>query len=271
MRRLWIVLLALVVVGGLGVGAYVGISSWWDQARHATSSGLCTVSGYELDPEQAEVAATMTGTVVRLGLPEHATILALAAGLQESKLHNLPPGAGDRDSVGVLQQRPSQGWGGGDASRLNDVGEATREFLARIVKLPGWRTRPIGKVIQDVQVSADPSGDSYAQHGDEARSLARAFDGAAPRAITCSFEAPTKIAAAAKVAQLVQGDLPINAPTTSAQAVHVPGAHWQTAAWFVAYAYRLGIDQVRYGGYTWSRAHGWKHSTASAGEVVAVL
>ena len=38
-------------------------------------------------------------------------MLVLAAGLQESKLSNLAPGEGDRDSVGVLQQRPSQGWG----------------------------------------------------------------------------------------------------------------------------------------------------------------
>src|SRR5579864_4479187 len=64
----------------------------------------CTVGDYDLDTDQAAVASTMVGVVTSRGLPERAAVLALAAALQESKLQNLPPNAGDRDSVGVLQQ-----------------------------------------------------------------------------------------------------------------------------------------------------------------------
>ena len=52
------------------------------------------------------------------------------------RLRNLAPGDGDRDSVGVLQQRPSQGWGGGDPNALTDVGEATKEFLDALIDVP---------------------------------------------------------------------------------------------------------------------------------------
>jgi hypothetical protein len=201
-------------------------------------------------------------------LPQRAAVLALAAALQESKLRNLPPGAGDRDSVGVLQQRP-EFWGGGDAAKLNDVGEATREFLAALVKIDNWQRLPLAEAVQDVQVSAD--GSAYAQHEVEATALARAMDGSDPAAITCVFEAPTKVASTARVAQLVRADLPVNRPLTTPTAVTVPGAHWQTVAWFVAYADQLGIEQVSYAGHTWTRSKGWRTSHASSREVVATM
>lgn len=273
-------LLVFVVVAALGVGAYVGVRSLWNTATKQATYDHCTIGGYDLDPEQAAVAATMTGAVAKYtpALPERATVLVLAAALQESKLHNLPPGAGDRDSVGVLQQRPSQGWGKVDGQpdsiadrrqRLNDVGEATREFLVAMVKVPRWQTKPLAEVVQAVQISAD--GSAYAQHEPEATALARALDGTRPRGITCDFEAPTKVASTTRVADLVQGDLPINPPRTTTNEVTVRGAHWQTAAWFVAYAYQLGIDRVSYQGHTWSRAHGWETSQATATAVVATM
>ena len=57
-------------------------------------------------------AATIAAVGMRRGMPEQAIVVALATALQESKLHNLPDG--DRDSVGLFQQRPSQGWGTAD-------------------------------------------------------------------------------------------------------------------------------------------------------------
>ena len=67
-----------------------------------------------LDPEQAAIAATIAGVAHQRSMPPHAVMVAYAAALQESKLHNLS--YGDRDSVGVFQQRPSEGWGHGLAS-----------------------------------------------------------------------------------------------------------------------------------------------------------
>src|SRR5579875_2287000 len=123
----------VVVAAAVVVGAAFGLRSLWNTAKTAFASDTCTIGAYDLDPSQAAVASTMVGAVTqyRIRLPERAAVLVLAAALQESKLTNLPPGEGDRDSVGVLQQRPSQGWGGGSAARLTDVTEATREFLAK--------------------------------------------------------------------------------------------------------------------------------------------
>src|SRR5262245_58022519 len=67
------------------------------------------IGDVSLDPDQMANAATIAAVGVRRGLPLRAVQVALAAAMQESKLTNLP--GGDRDSIGLFQQRPSQGWG----------------------------------------------------------------------------------------------------------------------------------------------------------------
>src|SRR5262249_4919506 len=136
-------------------------------------------------------------------------------------------------------------------------------------RVPDWRTRPLADVVQAVQISAD--GAAYAQHEPEAQTLADVMSGATPAGITCSLGAPTKIAAPPRVAQLVGAALPIRTPPTTSNAVAVSGAHWQTAAWFVAYSFQLGIEQVSYDHKTWTRKHGWKASRATSAEVVATM
>ena len=264
--------LAVLAVVVIALGGALVLRAIWNTAKSSLTADVCTVGPYDLDPEQAVVASTMVGAVTKYPghLPERATVLVLAAALQESKLTNLPPGAGDRDSVGVLQQRPSQGWGGGSATRLTDVGEATREFLHALVRVPNWQHLPLADAVQAVQISAD--GSAYAQHESEARSLADALQGLKPAAISCSFSKPTVVASTAKVAQQVSNQLGINTPrAVDTTTVRVPGAHWQTAAWFVANADRLGIDRVAYSGHIWTRAHGWANGAASNAAVTATM
>ncbi|HEY2167922.1 MAG TPA: hypothetical protein VGH01_12190 [Jatrophihabitantaceae bacterium] len=227
----------------------------------------CTVGNYDIDPGQAAIASTMVGVVTVRELPERAAVLALAAGLQESKLENLPPDAGDRDSVGVLQQRPSQGWG--TNAQLNDVHYATGAFLDALVKVPNWQSLDLATAVQDVQNSAD--GSAYAQHADEAQVLADALAGKPPAGITCAFDKPTKVATTAQVVAMVTKDLPVNTPAISGLTVSVPGAKWQTAAWFVANADDLGIDSVGYDGKQWTRAKGWAAAPTSSSRVTATL
>jgi hypothetical protein len=261
----------LVAAAVLVVGGIFAVRALWRATHEHLGYDHCDVGQYQLDPTQASVAATMVGEVrkFRPALPERAAVLVLAAGLQESKLRNLAPGAGDRDSVGVLQQRPSQGWGHGSAAALTDVGEATREFLVHLVKVPHWRTVPLATAVQAVQISAD--GSAYAKHEPEAQALADALTGAKPAAITCSFAAPTVVAPTGTVARLVGTELPVHGPRTTADTVEVPGASWQTAAWFVAQADRLGIEQVAYAGRTWSRTAGWRDTSAPSSAVVATM
>ena len=262
------IFLVIVVVA---LGALFGVRTLWRTAQHHFSDPHCSFAQYDIDTEQAAVAATMVGAVAKYhpASPFRAAVLALAAGLQESKLRNLAPGEGDRDSVGVLQQRPSQGWGGHDPATLTDVTEATREFLAALVKVKHWQSLPLAEAIQDVQISAD--GSAYAKHEDEASALATALQGRTAAAITCTFDKPTVVASSSTVVSQLVHQLPVQQPAVSARTIRVSGASWQTAAWFVANADRLGIESVSYSGRRWSRSDGWKKMTSSTSAVVATM
>lgn len=67
------------------------------------------VEGLELPAEQIPHAKTIVATGISLHVPERGQVVALATAIQESRLRNL--NGGDRDSLGLFQQRPSQGWG----------------------------------------------------------------------------------------------------------------------------------------------------------------
>lgn len=269
--------IVLVVVLGIAVGARL----LWNTAKSALAYDHCTIGTYELDPDQAATAATMVGAVTSYqpALPARAATLVLAAGLQESKLRNIAPGAGDRDSVGVLQQRPSQDWGkvpgqpdtiADRTKRLSDVFFATTTFLDHLVNVPKWQSIPLADAIQAVQISAD--GTAYARHESEAQTLADALQGRQAAAINCTFSPPTVVAAPTTVAAQLKTELPVNPPTTTATTVTVPKAGWQTAAWLVAHADQLGIEQVAFAGKKWTRAGAWTaDASASSAVVVARL
>ena len=262
---------ALAIVITLVLAVVVGVAGAVVYRTLTHEGSQCTVGGYHLDTSQTAIAATMVGAVTsyRPVLPDRAATLALAAALQESKLQNHGPGQGDRDSVGVLQQRPSQGWGNGDPSNLQDVFKATTEFLQHLVKVDGWQSMPLADAVQKVQISAD--GSQYAKHEKKATALAQALLGLVPKAVTCHFSKPTQVAAANIVATRLAAQVPVHTPTTSGLVITVPGARWQTVGWFVAYADRLGIDQVSYAAHTWTRAHGWKDSAAPTTQVTATM
>ncbi|HLY33090.1 MAG TPA: hypothetical protein VKQ07_01030, partial [Jatrophihabitantaceae bacterium] len=257
-----------VIVLAVAAAAGVTLKAVWDSGSSTTTYSHCTVGGYDLDTSQASVAASMVAAVTSYSphLPDRAAVLALAAGLQESKLVNLPPGAGDRDSVGVLQQRPSQGWGGGDPAVLEDVYLSTREFLDHLVTVPNWRALPLADAVQRVQISAD--GSAYAQHETEATALASALLGRTAEGITCMFAKPTQVAATTSVEKELSRELPVHTPQVTATTISVPGAGWQTVGWLLSNADRYGIDSVSYKGAQWTRAKGWKADKAATTSAV---
>jgi hypothetical protein len=124
------------VVVLLGVGAYFAYSAYHHATTFLISAGCQAGSGtnaVSLDTQQASIAATIAGVAADQGLPAHAVTIAYATAMQESKLHNLD--YGDRDSVGIFQQRPSEGWG--PASQLKDPVYATSRFFGALTKVPG--------------------------------------------------------------------------------------------------------------------------------------
>ena len=111
-----------------------------------------------LDDEQTANAALIIRTGRELGVPERGIAIALATAMVESGLTNAP--GGDRDSIGLFQQRPSTGWG--TPEQLADPSYAARAFFTGaahtngLLDIPGWEDLGFGAAAQEVQVSAFP-------------------------------------------------------------------------------------------------------------------
>src|SRR6478609_5406961 len=173
---------ALVGLAGVGVAVAVGYGLL-HQVTPIFSADECTatVDGrtVTLDPEQAENAALITAVAIDRGMPARAASIALATAYQESKLYNVEQG--DRDSVGLFQQRPSQGWGT-RRELLNPV-YAANAFYDALDKVDGYESMRITVAAQEVQRSGYP--EAYADHEADARTLASALTGQSPHAFSC--------------------------------------------------------------------------------------
>jgi peptidoglycan DL-endopeptidase CwlO len=119
----------------------------------------------KLSDEQRRNAATIIATAQGMGAPPRASLVALATAMQESTLRNLD--YGDRDSLGLFQQRPSQGWG--TPAQVRDPVYATRKFVKWLLSIPGWEGLPVTVAAQKVQRSAFPN--AYAKWEPLARAL----------------------------------------------------------------------------------------------------
>ncbi|GIE30467.1 hypothetical protein Ait01nite_035120 [Actinoplanes italicus] len=107
-------------------------------------------------------------------IPSEGVVIAVATALQESSLRNLR--GGDRDSIGLFQQRPSQGWG--TPRQLSDPAYQTRKFYDKLLKIDGWQGMRLTEAAQAVQISAFP--DAYEKHTPAATSLVEALTITAP-------------------------------------------------------------------------------------------
>jgi hypothetical protein len=262
----------------------------------APPSCSATVSGttVHLTPEQMGNAATIAGIAQRRGLPARAATIGIATAMQESELVNVD--YGDRDSLGLFQQRPSQGWG--TAAQVQDPVYATNAFYDVLVKVEGYRSLPITKAAQKVQRSAFP--DAYGQHEPEARVLASALAGYSPAALTCTLDADRPVAGVPGLRALRSALdheqsraeksplerrpglrlAPTRAGSREPDAATRSRAGWSLAQWAVGQADRLGIARVYADGRVWRRAapddgwaqvHGAGIPTSGSGEVVVML
>lgn len=221
------------------------------------SPGLRTT--WSGSPEQMDNAATIAGVGRKLGAPDRAITIALATAIQESGLANLQ--GGDRDSVGLFQQRPSQGWG--STAELTDTVTSTTKFYDALLAIPGWAGMDVTAAAQRVQRSGYP--EAYADHEPEARTLALAFLGQAPGALTCTrldLSGPAQ----ETVAHLASAEL----GTARLSGRQPTEAGWAIASWLVAHATRLAVDRVTYDGQTWTAASGAWAPTGPADGMLAL-
>ncbi|MDQ6798751.1 MAG: hypothetical protein M3011_12180 [Actinomycetota bacterium] len=200
-----------------------------------------------LDLEQASHAATIAAVGKREGMSDHAVTVALATAMQESKLRNL--NFGDRDSVGLFQQRPSQGWG--TPAQLTNPRYAAKSFYDALAEVPGWATMDVTDAAQHVQRSAGP--DAYARWEPQARVLAQVLTGEAAAGFACRFTSPAAIdAAAGPLGAAVNSELGPSSVGTEVAAAR----GWTVAAWLVAHAPAYRITEVSFAGLRWTPSSG---------------
>lgn len=273
-----VALVSLVLLAGFAVYAVDRIRHNWLPIPGLSRS--CTVyeAGQDrggrtvrLSSEQMANAATIAAVGIRRDLPERAIVIALATAFQESSLENLP--YGDRDSVGLFQQRPSQGWG--TVEQIMDPRYAAEQFYAALEKVRGWETLRVTDAAQAVQRSAFP--EAYEKWADDAAVLAGALVGRTSATVACSVAAKPAIRGSAAATALteqfhldwgrntVRPDdlLGVAVPVTDAQ------AGWRYAHWLVSHAGDHGVKRVRFGDLEWTAAAGsWSRSAEAGMELV---
>ena len=236
-----------------------------------SGSGCSAASTHQsvlLDTQQASIAATIAGVAHQESMPRQAVTIAYATAMQESKLHNLDYGTSD--SVGVFQQRPSQGWG--PARKLENPVYAATKFFHALKSVQGYQTMPVYQAAQAVQRSAD--GSAYMQYQRMATEMAGAFTGQRDHAVYCWSTAASP--RHPNVAAITQGLASTFGPATAELArpaqhhtmlvpVGRPKLGWTVASWLVTHASTYGIHQVRFGGYQWRASAGTKGWVRDAG------
>ena len=288
---------ALLVVGVVAVGVLRNVRvPFLEDAEGCTA----TVDGRSVDVsvEQAENAALIAAIAVRRGLPARAASIALATAYQESDLANID--YGDRDSLGLFQQRPSQGWG--TEAEILDPVYSTNAFYDALEQVDDYDALEITVAAQAVQRSGFP--DAYADHEDDARILASALTGQSGAAFACDLDADVDEAAAELTPQglteraavvrrdvrSVFGDLPLGGFEPGGVSTgHMEGsAHydgraidvfyrpiteanqtsgWALAQYLVAHAERLEIRTVIFDDRIWvaGRDQEWRDYDAPSG------
>lgn len=287
-RRPLIVL--TVIVALLAVAGYAAYTAYQRFVVQVLTVPGCQAgtgdNAIALDFEQAANAATIAGVAVHQQLPSRALTVAYATAFQESKLENLS--YGDRDSVGIFQQRPSAGWG--TAAQLQDPAFAAQAFFRVLVKVPNYEKIPVYEAAQAVQKSA--YGYAYQQYAQTGAQLASYYT-TAPHAVTCWYD-PVQQASSQGVSTKLnlhgaaeRLDHVFGTPGQGGALTRVtrirsgsadlittaPGAGWAVANWLVTNASSYGITRVSYAGYRWTAGlteTSWQaDSAATAGGIVA--
>jgi hypothetical protein len=267
--------LVFALVVAAGAAAVVGLlrASDRDRPLAVRCAALSGDTTWYLAPDQADTAALLTATTLHRGMPARAATIAIATGLQESKLRNID--YGDRDSVGIFQQRPSQGWG--TVEQIMDPVYSTTAFLDALDRVDGYEDMEITVAAQTVQRSGFP--DAYAQHEARSRAWASSLTGWSPATLTCSLPAPDGPGDPAAVVERVTRDFAGTVAaepadhTVTLRAAGLATAEgdgsrvgWAVAQWAVAVAEPLALTSVQHGDQVWERgAGGWEPAETPIG------
>lgn len=276
---------ALVVVGAVIVAGVHLISG-----SSAAGGPECTVpdamssTPISLDAVQLQHASTIDAVGLSRGIPEQGRVIALATAFTESGMRNLDHG--DRDSLGLFQQRQSQGWG--TPAQIMDPVYASNAFYDALLEVKGWQEMSVTDAAQAVQYSAFP--DAYAKWEEPARALAVELGGTVDPTLTCRAgseppsatppsrsAAPGAAAADAELSAMLSaaaaemGDVRVSSVTADGRSatvtVTLPDADATTAgralaAWAVAHGTGFDVGAVGVTTRSWSD-HRWSDDSGT--------
>lgn len=284
MSRVGRVVVTAVAVGALATVGVVAALNRLDAGDPVATRCSATAddTAWNLSPLQADSAALIGITAVRRGMPARAATIGIATGLQESKLVNID--YGDRDSLGLFQQRPSQGWG--EPEEVLDPVYATNAFYDELETVDDYETLDVTDAAQLVQRSGFPL--AYAQHETRSRAWASALSGYSTAALTCELKSVSEPTADPEsvVARVDRdlGDVPrtVDDASVTLDANGFGGTSgrdrvrmaWAISQWAVSVANATETVQVRVDGHEWSRDDAvWSviDDGPSAGEVVITV
>ena len=245
-RALLAVLLIAVAIGG-----YLGVKGVVTNFGSPTCQATALGTERELHPRADGQRGHDQRRRGASGPAARAATIAVATAIQESKLRNIT--FGDRDSLGLFQQRPSQGWG--TEAQVTDPVYASGKFYDALVKVDGYQTMEITKVAQEVQRSAFP--EAYADHEQQGRILASALTGHSPGGLGCRLATPTTAGTPATVVKELKAELGMTGHVSGRTVTLREGSPvraWAAGAWAVANAEHHGTLTVTVGDRTWSRS-----------------
>jgi len=275
-RRRGVVLLVVVALAAAGgVAVRVLFDARYLPPLRETCVATVDGTGYELDPDQAANAALITAIAVQRAMPARAATIAIATAIQESRLRNID--YGDRDSLGLFQQRPSQGWG--TREQVMDPVFATNAFYDALAQVDGYESMDITVAAQEVQRSGFP--EAYADHEPQGRAFASALTGHSAAALHCRLRdadasgSPADRAGAVRTALDTQLGGLAWAPGRDAATIAAPvpadeagqRRAWAAAHWAVASAGEYHVVRVQVGDRVWDRADaggGWTQTDGAA-------
>lgn len=220
---------------------------------------LATAQGqsYGFDLEQGMQATTIAAVGKRMNMPNHAITVAIATALQESKMHNI--NYGDRDSVGLFQQRPSQGWG--TKTQLLTPTYSAQQFYVHLARVKNWEKMSVTDAAQAVQHSAAPN--AYAQWESQSRVLAQALTGEVPAGFTCQIR-NVDATNPGEVLQTITNEMGSPGPNVTVNSAR----GWLISSWLIGHAPQYGIVSVTFAGQRWSAKTGKWSPAKRADDVV---
>lgn len=272
LRYLAVPLVMALAIAGIAGGSYLALQRYGSPAH----AGTCTATGlgtsHRYTTDRVANAALISAVAVDRGLPPRAASIALATAYQESQLQNIEHG--DRDSVGLFQQRPSQGWG--TVEEILDPVYSTNAFYDVLETVEGYETADINDVAQEVQRSGHP--EAYRDHETEGRLYASALTGQSGANLVCVLDDVDGTGSPESVQRELERQFPrltesgrLSASLAGAEAapqrpegagatalvIDVGGDEtlgWALANWAVARAADDAVVQVSYAGRTWDRS-----------------